>query len=112
MQGDFSVLSFDPYQHKRGVQPKRNGVLRNVNGVLHQQGRVTLDADLTEGELLDLGWQSQAAQDIIGARVAAVPANEPDGFRVDAAHRQRQRRHPAGAPRPGVGGRHPDAAGR
>lgn len=85
MQGDFSTLSFDPYQHTRGVQPKQNGVLRNVNGVLHQQGRVTLDADLTEGELLDLGWQSQAAQDIIGARIAAVPANEPDGFKVDAA---------------------------
>src|SRR5215510_10326657 len=85
MQGDFSILSFDPYQHKRGVQPKQNGVLRNVHGVLHQQGRVTLDADLTEGELLDLGWQAQAGQDIIGARIAAVPADQPDGFKVDAA---------------------------
>ena len=85
MQGDFSVLYFDPYQHKRGVTPVRNGVLRNVNGVLHQQGRVTLDADLTDGELLDLAWQEQAARDIIGAGVAAVPAMEPDGFKVDSA---------------------------
>src|SRR5215207_6492843 len=85
MQGDFSVLNFDPYQHKRGVAPARNGVMRNVNGVLHQQGRVTLDADLTDGELLDLAWQEQAGRDIIGAGIAAVPAMEPDGFRIDAA---------------------------
>ena len=51
MQGDFSVLYFDPYQHRRGVSPGRNGVLRNVNGVLHQQGRVTLDADLTDNPI-------------------------------------------------------------
>jgi hypothetical protein len=85
MQGDFSVLNFDPYQHTRGVSPARNGVLRNINGVLHQQGRVTLDADLTEGELLDAAWDDQAGRDIIGAGIAAVPAAEPNGFRIDAA---------------------------
>ena len=54
MHGDFSVLNFDPHEHERGVEPARQGVLRNVSGVLHQQGRVTTDADLTEGELLGL----------------------------------------------------------
>ena len=62
-----------------------DGVLRNVNGVLHQQGRVTRDADLTEGELLELGWDGQAGRDIIGAGVCAVPAAESDGFRIDSA---------------------------
>ena len=54
MQGDFSILNFDPHQHESGVNPPSLGVLRSLSGVLHQQGRVTLDADLTEGELLDL----------------------------------------------------------
>src|SRR5437660_4638712 len=85
MQGDFSVLYFDPHQNDRGVTPPINGVLRNVNGVLYQQGRVTRDADLTESELIALGWESQAGRDIIGAGVAAVPATEPNGFKVDSA---------------------------
>jgi hypothetical protein len=85
MQGDFSVLNFDPHENERGVDPVERGVLRNVSGVLHQQGRVITDADLTEGELLDLGWNGQAGRDIIGAGVCAVPANEPQGFRVESA---------------------------
>jgi len=85
MQGDFSVLRFDPREHERGVSPSRDGVLRNINGVLHQQGRVTLDADLTDGELLELGWNAQAGRDIIGAGVAAVPASSPAAFKIDAA---------------------------
>ena len=85
MQGDFSILRFDPREHERGVTPSRDGVLRNINGVLHQQGRVTLDADLTEGELLELGWNAQAGRDIIGAGVAAVPASSPAAFKVEAA---------------------------
>ncbi|BAU75949.1 right-handed parallel beta-helix repeat-containing protein [Metapseudomonas furukawaii] len=85
MQGDFSILNFDPHQHESGVNPPSLGVLRNLSGVLHQQGRVTLDADLTEGELLDLAWQGQAGRDVIGAGVCAVPASEPEGFRVEAA---------------------------
>src|SRR5512139_1935009 len=85
MQGDFSVLNFDPHEHERGVQPASQGVLRNISGVLHQQGRVTTDADLTEGELLELAWNGQAGRDIIGAGVCAVPATEPDGFRIDSA---------------------------
>lgn len=85
MQGDFSVLNFDPQEHERGVNPPANGVLRNLSGVLHQQGRVTTDADLTEGELLELGWSGQAGRDIIGTGVCAVPATEPQGFRVESA---------------------------
>ncbi len=85
MQGDFSVLNFDPHEHERGVDPPALGVLRNLSGVLHQQGRVITDADLTEGELLELGWNGQAGRDIIGAGVCAVPATEPQGFRVESA---------------------------
>jgi Family of unknown function (DUF6519) len=85
MKGDFSVLNFDPHEHDRGVTQPKDGVLRNVNGVLQQQGRVMLDADLAEGELIDLGWEAQAARDIIGAGVAAVPATQPDGFKVESA---------------------------
>src|SRR5262245_54098786 len=85
MKGDFSRLSFDPRQHDRGVSPAENGVLRNVNGVLHQQGRVMSDADLTEGELLELGWEGQAGRDIVGAGVCAVPAEDSRGFRIESA---------------------------
>ncbi|MFC4863336.1 hypothetical protein ACS8MQ_19570 [Pseudomonas sp. MAHUQ-62] len=85
MQGDFSVLNFDPHQHENGVNPPAQGVLRNLSGVLHQQGRVSLDADFTEGELLELAWNGQAGRDILGAGICAVPASEPEGFRVEAA---------------------------
>src|SRR5574337_130471 len=85
MQGDFSVLRFDPHENDRGVDPAALGVLRNLNGVLHQQGRVSTDADFTEGQLLGLEWQAQAGRDIVGAEVCAVPAGEPDAFRVVAA---------------------------
>ncbi|MCX7114195.1 MAG: hypothetical protein NTX45_29825 [Proteobacteria bacterium] len=85
MQGDFSVLYFDPHEQGRGVSPPSLGVLRNVNGVLHQQGRVMSDADLTEGELLELAWNGQAGRDIVGAGVCAVPSTEPEGFRIESA---------------------------
>lgn len=71
MKGDFSSWHFDP--------------LRNDQGLLFQQGRVMRDADLTEAELIDLHWRSQAARDVIGAGVAAVPAAEPGGFRITRA---------------------------
>jgi len=85
MQGDFSNLHFDPHEHERGVSVPRHGVLRNVNGVLHQQGRVITDADLTEGELLELAWNDQAGRDIIGSGVCAVPATAQQSFRVESA---------------------------
>ncbi|MGY4531997.1 hypothetical protein ACVW0Y_001113 [Pseudomonas sp. TE3786] len=85
MQGDFSVLNFVPHEHDNGVATPAQGLLRNLNGVLHQQGRVTTDADLTEGQLLELAWEGQAGRDIIGAGVCAVPATEPQGFHVEVA---------------------------
>jgi hypothetical protein len=77
MQGDFSQLNFDPRENERGVVMRVRGVLRNMSGVLHQQGRVTTDADVTESELLQLEWRGQAGRDIIGANVCAVPSTEP-----------------------------------
>lgn len=85
MQGDFSQFKFDPARHTRGVAEPVLGPLRNVAGVLQQQGRVITDADLAEGELLTLAWQDQAGRDIIGAGVCAVPAAEPDGFEIVSA---------------------------
>jgi predicted flap endonuclease-1-like 5' DNA nuclease len=71
MRGDFSQLRYSP--------------LDNDQGVLYQQGRVTLDADLSAAELIALNWRSQAVRDVIGNRVAAVPAHEPNGFAIEAA---------------------------
>ncbi len=72
MKGDFSTWQFKSRD--------------NIVGVLHQQGRVMRDADLTESDLIALAWQDQAGRDIIGAGVAAVPAMEPDGFKITAAN--------------------------
>ncbi len=71
MKGDFSFWRYDP--------------LDNDQGLLYQQGRVMRDADMTASELIDLHWRNRAGRDIIGARVAAVPAGEPDGFKVESA---------------------------
>lgn len=57
----------------------------NFNGVLHQQGRVLLDRDWNaQTEILN-DWQEIAAQDIIGARVAAVPWEAKESFKVTKA---------------------------
>jgi hypothetical protein len=71
MKGDFSVWTYDPRD--------------NDQGVLYQQGRVTLDRDLTDAQRIALHWRQQAARDVIGARAAAVPAEEPNGFFVQSA---------------------------
>lgn len=58
---------------------------KNFNGVLHQQGRVLTDRDWNaQTEILN-DWQQIAGQDIIGAGVAAVPADAPDSFKVTEA---------------------------
>lgn len=57
----------------------------NDLGLLYQQGRIISDRDLTEAELIAEAWRETAARDVIGAGVAAVPAHEPDGYRVEAA---------------------------
>lgn len=71
MRGDFSTWDKEKDQ--------------NFNGVLHQQGRVLTDRDWNaQTEILN-DWQEIAAQDIIGAGVAAVPADAPDSFKVTEA---------------------------
>jgi len=85
MKGDFSKLHFDPHEHDRGVSPASHGLLRNISGVLHQQGRVMSDTDLAEGELIEIGWEAQAGRDIIGAGICAVPSSQPDSFRIESA---------------------------
>jgi Family of unknown function (DUF6519) len=57
----------------------------NFAGVLHQQGRVLLDADWNAQTEITNDWQDIAAQDIIGAGVAAVPGNQPKGFKITGA---------------------------
>lgn len=71
MKGDFSRWNVD-----------KN---KNYNGVLHQQGRVLLDSDWNAGTRMLNAWQEQAGRDTIGRGVAAVPAGEPDSFKVEAA---------------------------
>ncbi len=71
MKGDFSTWRSDPTDDHLGV--------------LYQQGRLISDADLTEGEILALLWRVTAGRDIIGANVAAVPGEHPDGYRVLSA---------------------------
>ncbi len=73
MKGDFSRVP-----HER---------THNFAGVLHQQGRVLLDADWNAQTAITTRWEDTAGRDIIGAGVAAVPADQPDGFKiVTAAH--------------------------
>lgn len=71
MKGDFSNWR-DEHRH-------------NFTGVLHQQGRVLLDADWNAQTAIAVDWQDTAGQDIIGAGVAAVPANQLNGFKITAA---------------------------
>jgi|GEM_PF-859775 len=73
MKGDFSRLHVRDEEH--------------VTGVLHQQGRVLLDADWNAQAGLAERWQDDAARDAIGRGVLAVPAQDPDAFRVLAAER-------------------------
>ena len=86
MQGDFSVLNFDPHEHERGVEPPAEGVLRNVSGVLHQQGRVT------HRRRPDRGRAARARLEGPGRRAtSSAPASarcrrrSPTAFRIDAA---------------------------
>lgn len=51
--------------------------------VLFQQGRVFHAEDMSDAEALALGWRITAGRDIIGANVAAVPATDPEGYKVE-----------------------------
>ncbi|UCC57833.1 MAG: hypothetical protein JSW14_05545 [Candidatus Bathyarchaeum sp.] len=54
----------------------------NFVGVLHQQGRVLLDRDWNDQIYIVTNWQVQAARDIIGAGVAAIPEIEFQNFKI------------------------------
>src|SRR5262245_17157790 len=71
MKGDFSQWRFDASE--------------NINALLHQQGRVLNDADLTESGRIQLDWNDRTARDLVGRELAAVPADQPAGFKVTAA---------------------------
>ena len=71
MRGDFSIW--------------RDERRQNFNGVLHQQGRVLLDADWNAQTVITNDWEDTAARDIIGAGVAGVPADAPNSFKISAA---------------------------
>ncbi len=57
----------------------------NLNGVLHQQGRVLLDRDWNDQTQLTNQWQDRAARDIIGPHVLAIPAHTPNAMLVTKA---------------------------
>jgi len=57
----------------------------NLNGVLHQQGRVLLDRDWNDQTQITLDWQNRAAKQIIGADVAAISTQEPNALKVTRA---------------------------
>jgi len=60
----------------------------NFFGVLPQQGRVLLDSDGTAQTSIVSDWQDVTAIDVIGAGVAAVPAELADSFKIDRARVQ------------------------
>ena len=68
MKGDFSRLDFD------GVD--------NLNGVLHQQGKVLLDSDWNADTHMNLDWHDRAGREIFGAGVAARAGADVDAFKV------------------------------
>ena len=57
----------------------------NLNGVLHQQGRVLLDRDWNDQTQITLDWQKLAAKQIIGADVAAISAETPHSLKITHA---------------------------
>jgi len=71
MKGDFSKWAFEPTD--------------NYSGVLHQQGRVLLDADWNADQQIDAFLRQALGQDVIGRGVLAVPSSEFESFRVTQA---------------------------
>jgi hypothetical protein len=55
---------------------------KNQVGILAQEGRVLLDADVNAGTLLGMRWQDLAARAAFGAGVAAIPADAIDAWKV------------------------------
>src|SRR6266478_4989085 len=71
MKGDFSRWAFDP--------------VANFSGVLYQQGRVRTDVDDNAATAIGAHWRETAARDVIGAGIAAAPADAGGGFKVVSA---------------------------
>ncbi|MFT3692981.1 MAG: right-handed parallel beta-helix repeat-containing protein [Kofleriaceae bacterium] len=57
-------------------------VPKNQVGILAQEGRILLDADVNAQSLLGMRWQDLAARSAFGAAVAAIPADRPDSWKV------------------------------
>lgn len=68
MKGDFSKLDFNPAD--------------NFTGVLYQQGRVFVDTDGTAETQIESHLRTTLAQDTIGPKVAAVPADVPESLKI------------------------------
>lgn len=68
MKGDFSKWGFSPSD--------------NYTGVLHQQGRVLLDADWNAGDRIEAHWRENLGRDAIGGLALAVPASEFQSFKA------------------------------
>ena len=85
----------------------RNGFDRqaNVDGVLHQQGRVLTDADWNEQTLIGDRWQRAAASAAISGAFAPIPSADPDALLVARASVADGRVDRRGQPGPGVGRR-------
>jgi hypothetical protein len=58
---------------------------KNQVGILAQEGRILLDADVNAQNLLGVRWQDLAARAAFGAGIAAIPADAPDGWKVTGA---------------------------
>jgi len=71
MRGDLSKLPLPAHE--------------NFTGVLYQQGRVRLDQDDNAEQLIGGELRRLLGQDVIGAGVVAVPADESAGFKVTQA---------------------------
>ena len=91
MYGDFSSNGFDQQA--------------NVDGVLHQQGRVLTDKDWNEQTSIGDRWQRAAASAVIGEHVAGIPAGDSGRSARGAGDGRRRPGRSRGQPRPGVGGR-------
>jgi hypothetical protein len=73
MKGDFSRQTFDP--------------AKGYTAVLMQQGRVQLDADWNEQQLIHAQRLESALGDVVGATGALKDLAGADGFRVTASNR-------------------------
>jgi hypothetical protein len=60
-------------------------IRENINGVLHQQGRVLLDRDWNDQTRLSSRWQDHVGQAMIGPGVVAVPSFASDALQVVSA---------------------------